>query len=56
MGGYDLPKLNTYEIIVDGDECINEKLTLTQRRNARRDSLEERCKAAAEICLKLIGE
>lgn len=56
MGGYDLPKLNTYEIIVDGDECINEKLTLTQRRNARKESLEERCKAAAEICLKLIGE
>ena len=47
--GYDLPKLNIHEIIVDGDEPIVETLTLTQRRQARKDSLEDRCKAAAEL-------
>lgn len=47
--GYDLPKLNTYEIIVDGDTPIIESLTLTERRQARKDSLEDRCKAAADI-------
>ena len=47
--GYDLPKLNIHEIIVDGDEPIVETLTLTQRRQARKESLEERCKAAAEL-------
>ena len=47
--GYDLPKLNIHEIIVDGDEPIVETLTLTQRRQARKESLEDRCKAAAEL-------
>lgn len=47
--GYDLPKLNIHEIIVDGDEPIVETLTLTQRRQARKDSLEDRCKAAADL-------
>ena len=37
---YILPKMNTQEIIVDGTEHSNEKLTLTERRNARRDSIE----------------
>ena len=47
--GYDLPKLNINEIIVDGDEVTSETLTLTQRRQARNDSLELRCQAAADI-------
>lgn len=47
--GYDLPKLNINEIIVDGDEVLSETLTLTQRRQARKDSLELRCQAAADI-------
>ena len=47
--GYDLPKLNIHEIIVDGDKVINETLSLTERRQARRDSLNERCKAAADL-------
>ena len=47
--GYDLPKLNIHEIIVDGDKPIVETLTLTQRRQARKESLEERCKAAADL-------
>lgn len=46
---YDLPKLEIEEIIVDGDEPVSEVLTLTERRNARRDSLELRCQKAAEI-------
>lgn len=46
---YDLPRLNITEIVVDGDEPIDEVLTLTERRNARRDSLELRCQKAADI-------
>ena len=47
--GYDLPKLNIHEVIVDGDEPINEVMTLTERRNARKESLSERCEAAAKL-------
>lgn len=47
--GYDLPKLNIHEIIVDGEEPSTENLTLTQRRQARKDSLELRCQAAANL-------
>ena len=49
IDGYELPTLNVQEIIVDGDEPITETLSLTERREARRDSLEVRCKAAADI-------
>lgn len=47
--GYNLPKLNINEIIVDGDEVTSETLTLTQRRQARKDSMELRCQAAADL-------
>lgn len=47
--GYDLPKLNIHQIIVDGDEPVTETLSLTERRDARRGSLELRCEAAAEL-------
>jgi len=47
--GYNLPKLNITEIVVDGLEPTTESLTLTQRREARRESLEDRCQAAAEL-------
>lgn len=46
---YELPELEIKEIIVDGDEPTNETLSLTERRNARKESLEMRCKAAAEL-------
>ena len=46
---YDLPQLHIEEIIVDGDVPISETLTLTERRNARRDSLDLRCQRAANI-------
>jgi len=47
--GYSLPDLHINEIIVDGTEPITETLTLTERRNARKESLELRCQKAAEI-------
>lgn len=47
--GYDLPKLNIYQIIVDADEPSTDSLTLTQRRKARKESLELRCQKAAEL-------
>lgn len=49
VSGYNLPQLNIKEIIVDGDEPIKETLTLTERRQARKDSLDLRCEKAAEI-------
>ena len=47
--GYDLPKLNVNEIVVDGEQAENVALSLTERREARRDSLAERCRAAADL-------
>lgn len=47
--GYVLPKLNIQEIIVDGSEPIKEKLTLSERRDARKESLVDRCTAAANL-------
>lgn len=41
--GYDLPALHIHEIIVDGDESVLEKLSLTERRNARRNSISQKC-------------
>lgn len=46
---YELPSLKITEIIVDGDVPVQETLSLTERRNARRDSLELRCKTAADM-------
>ena len=47
--GYTLPEIRMHEIIVDGNAPITEKLTLTQRRSARKESLQARCRAAAEL-------
>ena len=49
IDGYNLPQLNIKEIIVDGDKPISESLTLTERRQARKDSLHLRCEKAAEL-------
>lgn len=49
VGGYNLPKLNIHEIVADGEEISTEKLTLTQRRNARKESMDIRCQVAADI-------
>ena len=49
MEGYELPELNIFEIVADGKEVVTEKLTLTQRREARKESLDIRCEKAAEL-------
>lgn len=49
VNGYNLPKLNIHEIVADGEEISTEKLTLTQRRNARKESMDIRCQVAADI-------
>lgn len=47
--GYELPNLSINQIIVDGDDVINEPMTLTQRRQARRATLTQRCQSAADL-------
>lgn len=49
MDGYDLPELHIHEIIADGEEYDLTPLTLTGRRKARKDTLQERTDAAAEL-------
>lgn len=46
--GYQLPDLRIHEICVDGTPT-KETLSLTERRDARRDSLLARCRKAAEL-------
>jgi len=45
--GYDLPELHTHYITVPSD--FPEAKTLSERRNARRASMEDRCRAAADV-------
>ena len=47
--GYDLPDLRIHEVIADGDEPVTESMTLTQRRQARKDTLDLRCQVAADL-------
>lgn len=47
--GFDLPDLRVHQIIVDGDEPVTEAMTLTERRIARKETLQLRCQKAAEI-------
>nr|WP_297873492.1 DEAD/DEAH box helicase [uncultured Blautia sp.] len=49
ISGYDLPPLNISEIVVDGDVPTTESLTLAERRQARKESLQLRCEKAAEL-------
>ncbi len=49
MDGYDLPGLHVHEVIADDGTPTTEPMTLTQRRDARRDTLEQRCAAAAAL-------
>lgn len=49
IDGYDLPKLNIHTVVVDSSVAINVTLSLNERRQARRDSLDLRCKKAAEL-------
>lgn len=45
--GFNLPDLNVRQLIADGSAVVTETMTLTQRRDARRETLEARCQAAA---------
>ncbi len=47
--GFDLPPITIHEIVVDGETPVAGKLTLAERREARKDSLELRCQKAAEL-------
>ena len=49
IDGYNLPPINIQEIVVDGKVPTEDKLTLTERRQARKDSLQLRCEKAAEL-------
>jgi len=49
IGGFDLPALHINEIIVDGERPTEDKLSLTERREARKESLKLRCEKAAEF-------
>ena len=49
VSGYDLPPLRLHQIIVDAEKPTTETLTLTERRKARKESLELRCQKAAEL-------
>jgi len=52
IDGYDLPKLTIHEVVVDSSTTLNEALSLNERRQARRDSLQLRCERAAEMINK----
>lgn len=49
IDGYNLPLLSIQEIIVDGDAPVTETLTLAERRQARKDSLQIRCEQASRL-------
>ena len=49
IDGFNLPELRIHEVIADGEEPIIDTLSLTQRREARRDTLQIRCEAAAKL-------
>jgi hypothetical protein len=46
---YNLPELRIHQHIVDADEPSTEPLSLMQRRQARKDSLKDRCQKAWDI-------
>lgn len=47
--GYELPKLNVNQIVVDNKPAFMRKMTLTQRRNARNSTIDIRCQQAADL-------
>ncbi len=49
IDGYDLPELRVHQIIVDGDKPVTKIMSLTERRDARKASMNERCSAAADL-------
>lgn len=53
---YILPELTIHEHIVDADKPIQESLTLTERRKARKESLDLRVAKASDIARKVSGQ
>lgn len=49
QGGFDLPPITVHELVVDGKEPVTESLSLTERREARRESMAQRVERAAEL-------
>lgn len=49
IDGFDLPELKINEIIVDGEIAEQSTLTLSERRQARKDSIVSRCESAANL-------
>ena len=49
IDGYELPKLNVNQIVVDNKPAFMRKMTLTQRRNARNSTIDIRCQQAANL-------
>ena len=54
--GFDLPELKYKQCVVNGDIPIYTETTLSERRRARRESVNERCAKAVEIAKKRISE
>lgn len=49
ISGYDLPNLNIHEVVVDAERPVVDMLSLTERREARKESFEMRCQCAADF-------
>lgn len=49
ISGYDLPNLNIHEVVVDAEKPVVDMLSLTERREARKESFEMRCQRAADF-------
>lgn len=49
QGGFDLPSLRVHEVIADGDTAENIPLSLTERRQVRKDSMDARVSVAANL-------
>ena len=56
VSGYDLPELRIHEVIVDGDTASEESLTLTERRQARKDSVGIKSEKVVSMILENLGE
>lgn len=52
QGGFDLPLLCVHEVVADGEAVENISLSLMERRQARRDSLDARVARAADLVNK----
>ena len=54
--GYDLPVLNLHEDVIVTGENVTLASTLLERRQARKDTLQERCQRAADIANDILDD